>query len=310
MTQNGEPMPRVFFYSPHPDDETLSMGLAILYYLCSGYEVHLVSMTNGEAIGVCNTLNGEADGVPVPCNISGDHPYTHSPAREGYEPLTVQGVGDARILEARSALGMMAMIPGATGTVVHHVAGLPAEFGHPGAGSSTAPVTPEGIAAAKTVIKQYVDEYPNSFHHTMSESDDHHDHAACGYALRELKNDAVNKVPWADRTYRDALAGSRFFVSRLYWATTPPQTGEYPPDLVAAAAIEAVPPKTTTLGWFPYGPRYADFCDWMLKVIKVYRAWNPAAGTYGIGFHQVAAQFLRCFPPATSTDKQGNLWHS
>lgn len=309
MTMNGEPMPRVFLYSPHPDDETLSMGLAALYYIYNGYETHLVSMTNGEAIGVCNTLNGTADGTtPLPCNIAGDHPYAHSPAREGYQPLTVQGIGAARILEARSALGMMASIPGATGTVVHHVVGLPAEFGHPGAGSSTAPVLPEGIAAAKAVIKQFVDDYPNSFHHTMSESDKHHDHAACGYALRELKNDTCHKVPWADRTYASALAGSQFFVSRLYWATSQAD-GKYPAEVLAAAGATAEDPDGS-LSWFPYGAKYRDFCNWMFKVAAVYRAWNPAAGTYGIGYHQVARQFINCFPPADSAQKQGNLWHA
>lgn len=302
-------MPRVFFYAPHPDDETLSMGLAMLFYIFYGYDVHLVSMTNGEAIGVCNTLNGTADGTtPLACNIAGDHPYAHSPEREGYAPLTVEGIGAARILEARSALGMMAQIPGATGQIFHHVAGLPAEFGHPGATSSVDPVTCAGIAAAKTVIKQFVDDYPDSFHHTMSESDKHHDHAACGHALRELKNDTVNKVPWADRTYADALGGTRFFVSRLYWASAQPD-GKYPPEVLAAANATPGDPDGT-LSWFPYGAKYTDFCNWMLKVEQVYRAWNPAAGSYGIGYHQVARQFINCFPPAGSTQKQGNLWHA
>lgn len=303
----GDLMSRVFFYSPHPDDETLSMGLAMLYYIFYGYEVHLVSMTNGEAIGVANTLNGSANGTALVCSIASDHPYIHTPAREGYEPLTVPAIGDARILEARSVLGMMAMLPGATGTVTHHIAGLPSEFGNPGGGSSTTPATPEGIAAAKTVIKQYVDDYPNSFHHTMSESDKHHDHQACGFALRELMNDDVNKVPWADRTYKSALSGSRFFVSRLYWALAQPD-GKYPPEVLAAAGATAQDPDGS-LGWFPYGAKYNDFCDWMLKVIKVYRAWDPAAGTYGIGYHQVPSQFTKCFPPPTSVEKQGNLWH-
>ena len=106
-------MGRVFFYAPHPDDETLSMGLAMLHYIANGFEVHLVSMCDGSADGVANTLNGSANGTPIVCSTPADHPYIHSPAREGYPggPLTAATVGAARILEARSALGAMAMVP-------------------------------------------------------------------------------------------------------------------------------------------------------------------------------------------------------
>lgn len=298
-------MARVFIYSPHPDDETLSMGLAMLHYIANGADVHLVSMSNGEAAGVANTLNGSANGTAIVCSTPADHPYIHSPAREGYTPHTAASIGDARIKEARAALGAMAMVPpvtpGVLGTVTHHVAGLPAEYGAPGSSSSTAPVTPEGIAAAKAVIKEYVDEYPNSFHYTMSQTDDHHDHAACGYALRELKDDDTNKVPWADITYKAALVNARFFVSRLYWALSQPD-GHYPPDVASMPG----------LAWFNYyGSHYDRYCDWMRnQVIKAYRAWNPAAGAYGIGYHQVPTQFTRCFPPAGSVEKQANLWHA
>jgi LmbE family N-acetylglucosaminyl deacetylase len=98
-------MARVFFYSPHPDDETLSMGLAMIYYIAAGSDVHLVSMNNGGALGAANTLNGV-----TACSIPADHPYTHSPAREGFAPLAVPDVAAARIKEARGALGAMAMI--------------------------------------------------------------------------------------------------------------------------------------------------------------------------------------------------------
>lgn len=293
---NGETMGRVFMYSPHPDDETLSMGLAMLHYIANGYDVHLVSMTSGGALGIANTLNGTG-----PCTSPADHPYTHSAAREGYATHTVETVAAGRIAEARSALGTMAMVPpvaGVTpGTVTHHAVGLLDGFGAPGQGSSTAPVTPEGIAAAKTVIKQFVDDYPNSFHYTMSQTDDHHDHAACGFALRQLKDDTTNKVPWADITYAQALGNARFFVSKLYWEN----------DYAKGADVKTMP----GLAWFNYyGANYDRYCDWMLKVIKAYRAWNPAGGSYAMGYHSVASQFANCFPPAGSTVKQANLWHA
>lgn len=298
-------MARVFFYSPHPDDETLSMGLAMLHYIANACDVHLVSITNGSALGVANTLNGSTDtGTAVACTTA-DHPYIHSPAREGY-PLTATritpaDIAEARNREARSALAAMAMVPpvtpGVTGSITHHVENLPGDFAGTGS-SSTSPVTPEGIAAAKAIIKRYVDEYPNSFHYTMSQTDDHHDHAACGFALRELKDDTVNKVPWGDITYAQALVNARFFVSRLYWAISQPD-GQYPADVASMPG----------LAWFNYyGSNYSRYVDWMRnQVIKAYRAWNPAEGSYGVGYHQVSAQFASNFGPNASV---ANLWHA
>lgn len=295
-------MTRVFFYSPHPDDEVLSMGLAMLHYIANGCDVHLVSMTNGDAIGIANTLNGSANGTPIVCTNATDHPYIHNPAREGYPPFTQEMVGQARALEARSAFGAMAMVPlvaGATaGTVTHHVEALHDGFGAPGAASSTAPVTTDGINAAYDVIKRYVDNYPNSFHFTMSQTDDHHDHAACGFALRELMDDTTNKVPWGDITYHDALINARFFVSRLYWAISQPD-GKYPADVASMPG----------LAWFNYyGSNYSRYCDWMRnQVIKTYRAWDPAAGAYAVGYHSVISQFNNNFGSGVSV---ANLWHA
>jgi LmbE family N-acetylglucosaminyl deacetylase len=283
-------MTRVFFYSPHPDDETLSAGLALTYYLAAGFDVHLVSMSQGDALGVANTINGLST-----CSIP-EHPYAHDPEQEGYAPLTVDVTGDHRILEARGALGAMGSIspyPGvaATGRVHHHVEDLPTQWGCGGCGSSTGLVTPEGIAAAKAVMLPYVQNYPNSFHYTMSPADHHPDHAACGRALREIKAD-----------FPTLLGTPRFFVSRLYWAITPPQDGvHYAQDLLAEA--------DGTLAWFAYsGTRYAEFAAWLReKVVIPYKAWSPAEGAYGLGYHQVTAQFVSNFGPLASV---ANLWHA
>lgn len=292
-------MTKVFFYSPHPDDETLSMGLAMLHYIANNIEVHLVSMTNGSALGVANTLNGSSDaGVPVSCTIS-DHPYIHSPSREAYPlaaaatRLTVDDIGALRNEEARSALSMMSMvppvIPGVIAPVVHHTENLPGDFAASDPSSSTSPPTPEGIATAKAIILPYVQNNPNSFHYTMSPADHHHDHAACGLALQQIK--AENPT---------LLGTPRYFVSRLYWAISQPD-GHYQQDLLDAA--------NGTLAWFNYyGANYSRYCDWLRnQVVPVYRAWSPAAGTYGVGYHQVSSQFNNNFGSGVTI---ANLWHA
>lgn len=285
----GLAMPRVFYYAPHPDDETLSMGLAMMHFIASGYEVHLVSITNGNAIGVANTLNGQtAAGTAINCSL-GDHPYRHNPAREGYAPLTVADIGAARLKEARAALGAMAMLPSATpGTVVHHYGGLSDGFGGPAKGAATS----TAVAQVKAIIKGFIDDYPNSLHYTMSASDAHPDHAACGLALRELKNE----LP--------ALTNSKFFVSRLYWGLSQAD-GKYPQVVLDEA--------DGTLQWYGSGStsfanRKAEYDAWLrTKVIVPFKAWNPAAGAYGIGYHQVATQFNNNFAPGVS---MANVWHS
>lgn len=265
---------RAIFYAPHPDDETLSMGLAMVAYMASGFDVHLVSMTRGGSGGPLGSFNGDN-----PCNWA-DHPYTHNPDREGYSAVTSTTLGASRLLEARAALGAMATVTPSAGSslggVFHHEGGLPDGFGT---------TSPTAVADAQAVIADYVAEYPNSFHYTMSETDDHPDHAACGAALRNLKN------------VDTSLANARFFVSRLYWASSQPN-GQYPAD------VAAMP----NLAWYSAGTRKSEF-DSILRnrVQKAFSAWAPAAGAYAIGFHQVAGQFASNFGPSVSI---GNLWHA
>ena len=265
---------RAVFYAPHPDDETLSMGLAMITFIAVGYDVHLVSMNKGGNGGPLGSFNGDNA-----CNWSGEHPYTHNPSREGYTAHTATSLATARFLEARAALGAMATVtpsPGITlGNIYHHDGGLPDAFGN----------TPTAVADAQAVIASYVQDLPNSFHYTMSPTDDHPDHAACGQALRNLK------------TVDPSLANARFFVSRLYWATSQPN-GQYPADVAAQP----------DLAWFNAGTRKAEF-DAILRgrVVKAFNSWNPACGSYAIGYHQVVNQFLNNFGATVSI---GNLWHA
>lgn len=276
-------MPSVVIFAPHPDDETLSMGYAMVWYLAAGYSVHLVSMNRGGNGGPLDQINGTA-----PCVM---HGYTHNPAQEGYAPLTPEAIGAARLLEARAALGAMATVTPygtvpATGKVFHHEGGLPDGFG----GTYGQPPTQAGIDAAQEVIAKFVAEVPGAFYHTMSPTDAHPDHAACGKALRNLKNQAGSGVG----------AGSRFFVSRLYWGPTEQQPNNPPrtPELVAEG------PE-----WFTAVPSTKR--DEVVSVLKnrvapVFKAWNPSAGSYGFGQHEVLNQFINNFGPNASV---ANLWH-
>lgn len=301
-------MSQVFFYEPHPDDFLLSMGLAGLHYIANGFKTTVVNMTKGNALGLANTLNGQTTtGTPITCTAPVDHPYIHDPAREGYAPLTTDDVGAARLAEARSTLGAMAMVPQITdangvpiarGDVSQIIGGLDDGFGDPSTGSSTATPTRAAIDAAKAIMLPIIQANPNSFHYTMSPADHHKDHAACGIALREIKQENPT-----------LLGAPRFFISRLYWTVT---DNLYAEDLrVAAGGLPGGPGVGTngTIAWFTaYGSHYSDYVAHLRnKVIGRYRAWNPAGGAYSMGYHSVAAQFESNFGPSASV---ANLWHA
>lgn len=285
-------MPPCFvIYEPHPDDWVLSMSLAVVDALAKGLDVHLVSMTRGGAGGPSAVFSGD--------QVCGWHGYRHNPEREAYTPLTSDDIADLRIAESRSALGAAAAIPpnpgvAAVGRIYHHVADLPDGFGGP----AGAPPTRAAIDAAKTVIAGFIERFPNAFHYTMSPSEaygGHPDHAACGIALRELKQASK---------YSPLLPNAAFFVSKRYWGPPRPAAvqAEYPTWFVAGRIRRA---DGSILD------RKPEF-DALLRtmVAPCYGAWNPtglpAKGSAGVGYHQVAGQFANCFGPTIDI---ANLWH-
>lgn len=252
----------VYLIEPHADDFLLSKGIGAAHYLGAGYTVHVVTMSAGGSGGVLDDLAGD-----VVCN---SHGYRHDPAVEGYTAPQEADFRDLRLAESRAALGSLAAAITGSGGVEHHDGGLATGFGGP-AGE---PPTLEGIAAAKAVIKDLVDTHANgtTFFHTMSPTDNHPDHAACGAALRQLKQDPA---------YSAIVSGSRFFVSRLYWADA---------DVIAEG--------TTT---FPAtASRKAEYDKAVRIAAKAYAAWQPPRAL-GVGYHQVINQFYQ-----NGLDSQGN----
>lgn len=284
-------MTHVFFYAPHPDDETLSMSLAIMQFLASGgYTVHVVSMNRGGVTPASLRLGAGG-------SACGFHGYVHNPAVEGFTTLVTNAdVGAARITESRTAIGAMAMFPSLNPTnpsvLVHHDINLPDAYG----GSDYANPAPTGIALCADVIADMATTYPGSLHYAMSPGDHHPDHAALGQALRDAKTAGV------------VNGNARFFVSRLYWASYPGNNGAYTPSVVAAAG------GTSNLQWYGSGSTtYADnkaaYDAWIRgKVVPAFKAWNPAAGAFGIGgLHSTPGQFASNFDPGVS---MANLWHA
>jgi LmbE family N-acetylglucosaminyl deacetylase len=259
---NGDPMGTVWLIEPHCDDFLISMGLAAAHYRGAGYNMKVLTMSPGGSGGVLDDLNGTA--------LCGWHGTHHNPAVESYAPVVEEDFATLRSAESRASLGTLAAAVTGTGSVEYRHADLPPGFG----GVYGKPATAAGIAAAKAVIADLVDSEANgtTFFHTMSPTDNHPDHAACGIALRQLKQDPA---------YSYQLGGSRFFASRLYWNDA---------DVIAEG--------TTT---FPVTQaRKAEYDKAVRMAAKCYAAWRPPH-SLGVGYHQVINQFY-----SNGLDSQGN----
>jgi LmbE family N-acetylglucosaminyl deacetylase len=255
-------MNTVVLIEPHADDLLLSAGQAAAHFRGANYNLILVTMSPAGSGGVLDDLAGDV--------VCSSHGYRHSPTLEGYIAPAEADFHDLRLAESRAALGSLAAAVSGTGTVEHIDGGLAAGFGGPWG----APPTAAGIADAKAVIKGLVDTHANgtTFFHTMSPTDDHPDHAACGQALRDLKNDPA---------YSYLLGGSRFFVSRLYWNDA---------DVIAEGATTF--PVTQS--------RKAEYDKACRIAAKAYAAWQPPQ-SLAVGYHQVINQFYQ-----NGLDSQGN----
>lgn len=307
---------RFIAYVPHPDDETLSKW-PLMNYLAAGYEGHFVFMSRGPVTAASLRLDPDpthySTGVQPACSWA-DHGYKHDPVTEQYTVPTLEQIGLARLHEGMSAVGAMGMIPPTVpnepGAVFTHDEGLATNWGSGGSGSSTAPPIEAGIQAAEDIIRRYIADYPNSLHFTMSPTDDHCDHAACGIALRRLKGTPVYHSDTKTFTYTGGdpdlapgLANAMFFVSKLYWGSA---TSPRPADVLGEKC-----------GWYPNVypdntkvlARITEYTDWLrTKVLKAYTAWDPAAGSFAIGGgHSVPSQFNSCFGSQLSVVSA--LWH-
>lgn len=187
------------FYAPHADDETLSMGVAVLQKIAQSHRVILVLLTDGAADMTLKILRGE-----IEC---GWHRYYHDPIQEGFP----EGRMDKELfIQARQSEFIQAA----------RILGVPEEDIH-------IHRQPDGGLDKKAVrdlaLSFEQDDRLSGArcHHTMSyHIDDHPDHLAAGNALLELYREKQIALP-------------RWYVKRYMWNTIGEQDNVN--KLVAAA---------------------------------------------------------------------------
>lgn len=220
----------VLFVVAHPDDETLAMGVPLVEHLASGQDVHVLLLTDGEATGAIDVLNG--------VGVSSWWAVQHVPALEGYPVLDPAGIVAARAAEHATALTSMAA--GQPGTLTHHEAHLP-----DGGVTKAA-----AYAAILAVCDQVAPGQPVRIKGHSPVVDNHPDHVACGQALVQLSAD--DPARFSDR---------RHYVLPAYWSdprlaqVTHSWDNPGSPD-IAARAVNAcraygawAPPVRLAVGW-------------------------------------------------------------
>jgi LmbE family N-acetylglucosaminyl deacetylase len=236
---------RLYVIGPHADDDVLFFAKMIAHCVLAGREVHGVLMSNGETSNVLGELNGTA----------ADNTWwkdTHSPAHEGYAPLTAREFGLARTREWRNSW---------------HQLGVPDERLHLGMDLATSDLLPDAIstAYAMQVMQYYVNGDLDAGRsvgglYTMHWNDVHPDHAACGQALRTLRT--------SDPTYGDSR-----------WMVKPEEAA------AAGAAVYGVPDnllaQVTHMQW-KAAQAYGAWAP----------ADPPDNGSFAIGFHSVYTPYF------------------
>ncbi|SHG06326.1 PIG-L deacetylase family protein [Ornithinibacillus halophilus] len=137
------------YYSPHPDDETLSMGASIVEELDNGHDVQIVLLTQGAASSAINKINKDLEA-------------------NGKDLLSVEDFVDARLAEFQLAVSKL---------------GVPEEnihiFDYPDGGLE--------LQNIKELMKEFEEMYKDAYHHAFSYHDPHPDHRTTGEALLDLE---------------------------------------------------------------------------------------------------------------------------
>ncbi|MDQ1290050.1 MAG: hypothetical protein QG622_3616 [Actinomycetota bacterium] len=162
--------PTDIFYTPHPDDETLSMGVLIAAATQRGDRVIVVGLSDGRTTGAMRSVDDR---------LARPGPWTT-------HVLTQDGIAAARVGELRRAVADLGVMP-------ENV--FLAHLDAPGTdGGST--VT---VAEAQQVMRAFAERFPGATHLTMSfVAERQLDHLDSGVALKNLRDaGVVRSARWA-----------------------------------------------------------------------------------------------------------------
>ncbi|MBA4543298.1 MULTISPECIES: PIG-L deacetylase family protein [Thermoactinomyces] len=199
----------VIYFSPHADDEVLTMGVPLINDIRAGKEVYLVLMSPGSHSFARERINGAYDIESNRAELAGkklkDNLYKsyHDPYKEHYKDgwLTRKEFGDARLREFYLAA---------------------AAFGIPKDRIRVYNVVNDNFlySQVRAIMASYAKKFPDATFKTMSRYDVHPDHAMCGRVMDDLFREHIVKH-WVaylsittDRIMKVKVPGSQMVVLR------------------------------------------------------------------------------------------------
>jgi LmbE family N-acetylglucosaminyl deacetylase len=165
------------YYIPHPDDETLSMGVAIANSIYKGNEVHLILLSQGFDSDTINIINGK--------EFCKWHKKRHNPVKEGYNLLSYYEFGMSRQKEFLNA----SMDLGVSKKNIHICNFYKGNFSD---------------MDVKKIVLKYEKMYPNALHNTTSFYDYNKTHKKIAEILCKLYK--YNKIKYV-----------KFYISPNKW---------------------------------------------------------------------------------------------
>jgi LmbE family N-acetylglucosaminyl deacetylase len=223
------------FYTPHPDDETLSMGVMIDTAVRRGDRVIVVSLTDGRTTGAVKAINARLAQLRV---ADAERTSTPTAAGAATQPgghpaavvLAAAQIATARVGELRRAAADLGIA--AQDVFLAHL---------------DAPDSDDGglltVVEATAVMRAFAAQFPTARHVTMSNLVERQlDHLAAGTSLRQLADAGV-------------ITSAEWAVSRLWWQqASPPWTWAQPDDAGRATVRRAAKEYLT---WNPERGEYA-----------------------------------------------------
>ena len=224
------------FYTPHPDDETLSMGVMIDTAVRRGDRVIVVSLTDGRTTGAAKAINARLTQMRAAGAVGTGGPRAPGAATQpGGHPAAVVVLSPAQIAAAR--VGELRRATADLGIAAQDVflAHLDAPDSD-GGGLLT-------VVEATVVMRAFAAQFPAARHVTMSNVVERQlDHLAAGTSLRQLADAGV-------------ITSAEWTVSRLWWQqASPPWTWAQPDDTGRATVRRAAKEYLT---WNPTKGEYA-----------------------------------------------------
>ncbi len=234
----------ILYFSPHQDDELLSMGIDICNSVSGGHDVHVILCTDGSKCSVRDKL---ADGKACD-KCPGTHMYH----------LTEEELTAARDEEFRESCRALGVEDG-------HVHILKNRFTD---GRLT-------VCDSKKTILRYLNEMgPDCAVCTLSpnieNSRQHPDHKALGYAAVELFNEGF-------------IRELRVFTEPYYAEFFQQKT-----DFVRGKIRTLIDTATALVQ------------EKIQKAAEAYSHWEPGAGRYAVGYHDIAEAFDALLKEGTS----------